>query len=89
MGLDRIDRVGDILQRSDCLLAALLPASHPIPSRRGDADDADNTFTGTEEIEFSDAQDTVWSGNTLPSGVCLRNRDGSGFVDSSGLPGNC
>eukprot|EP00752_Nemacystus_decipiens_P013623 g12081.t1 len=49
-----------------------------------------NTFTGTELIEFNDAHDTVWSGNTLPSGVCLLNRDdSSSFVHSSGLPGDC
>lgn len=54
-------------------------------------DDTDNVFTGTEEIEFSEAEDTIWSGNSLPSGVCLKNRDGtSTFTGSSdGLPGIC
>eukprot|EP00752_Nemacystus_decipiens_P009556 g8536.t1 len=54
-------------------------------------------FTGTEELEFFDAQGTVWSGNSLPSGVCVDNIssddgesvDESTFASSDGLPGSC
>ena len=55
-------------------------------------------FTGTTELEFFDAQDTQWSGNTLPdSGVCVDNissDDGesvetSTFVGSDELPPDC
>eukprot|EP00903_Cladosiphon_okamuranus_P017354 g15988.t1 len=50
----------------------------------------DNEFTGTVEIEFNDAKDTVWSGNKLPPGVCLRNHHGkSTFTRSSGMPAAC
>ncbi|CAB1099946.1 MEP1 [Ectocarpus sp. CCAP 1310/34] len=53
-----------------------------------------NEFTGTEELEFYDAQATTWSGNSLPSGVCIDNitsDDGnsvppSTFSSSSGVP---
>eukprot|EP00752_Nemacystus_decipiens_P009061 g8090.t1 len=57
-----------------------------------------NEFTGTTELEFFDAQGTVWSGNTIPSsGVCVDNitsDDGnaitpSTFASSSGLPPSC
>eukprot|EP00903_Cladosiphon_okamuranus_P006680 g6520.t1 len=56
-----------------------------------------NTFTGTEELQFFDAQNTQWSGNSLPSGVCVDNvtsDDGdsipaSTFKSSNGLPGSC
>eukprot|EP00903_Cladosiphon_okamuranus_P017355 g15989.t1 len=54
----------------------------------------DNKFTGTDLIEFRDAQDTLWSGNTLPSGACLKNKGDtiptSTFETSSdGLPDEC
>ncbi|CAM9132608.1 unnamed protein product, partial [Ectocarpus fasciculatus] len=41
-----------------------------------DSDDiviTDNVFTGTSELEFFDAQDTLWYGNDLPQGVCIKN----------------
>ena len=59
---------------------------------------AGNTFSGTKELEFFDAQNTKWSGNSLPSsGVCVDNItsdkgnsvDKSTFTGSSGLPGSC
>ena len=59
---------------------------------------AGNTFTGTEELEFYNAQSILWSGNSLPSsGVCLDNIDSddgssiptSTFTGSSGLPPEC
>eukprot|EP00903_Cladosiphon_okamuranus_P006681 g6521.t1 len=59
---------------------------------------SNNVFTGTQELEFFDAQDTQWSGNTLPeSGVCVDNvtsDDGnditeSTFEGSDGLPSDC
>ena len=49
-------------------------------------------------MEFFDAQDTVWSGNTIPSsGVCVdivTSDDGeliplSTFASSDGLPAEC
>ena len=66
-----------------------MPVSHPA---------ADNEFTGTTELEFFDAQGTVWTGNTLPSsGVCVDNItsddgisiDESTFTSSDGLPAAC
>ncbi|CAN0056924.1 unnamed protein product [Pylaiella littoralis] len=53
-----------------------------------------NEFTGTVDLEFFDAQDTTWLGNTLPDGVCIDNissDDGisistSTFINSEGLP---
>lgn len=71
-----------------------IPLSPPPPQRFT----ADNEFTGTTELEFFDAQGTVWSDNTLPSsGVCVDNIsiddgqsvDESTFASSSGLPGSC
>ena len=59
---------------------------------------ADNEFTGTTELEFFDAQGTVWSGNTIPSsGVCVDNITSdngesvplSTFASSDGLPSDC
>ncbi|CBJ28911.1 Mannuronan C-5-epimerase [Ectocarpus siliculosus] len=55
---------------------------------------SNNDFTGTEELEFFDAQATTWSDNSLPSGVCIDNvtsDDGnsvppSTFSSSSGVP---
>lgn len=57
---------------------------------------ADNEFTGTEELEFFDAQGIVWSGNSLPSsGVCtdiITSDDGNSVRESTidgSLPGPC
>lgn len=58
---------------------------------------ADNTFTGVEKLRFYDAQDTTWSGNSLPEGVCMfvvtdDNGDSvpkSTFVSSAELPPDC
>ena len=63
--------------------------SHPL---------AGNTFTGTTELEFFNAQSTTWSDNSLPSsGVCVDNISSdkgssvpkSTFTGSSGLPSEC
>ncbi|CAM9685419.1 unnamed protein product [Ectocarpus fasciculatus] len=49
-----------------------------------------NAFSGTTEIEFNDAIDTVWTGNTIPVNTCLKNIDGSStFTASSVLPVEC
>lgn len=69
----------------------------PFSGRSSSGPSAGNTFTGTKELEFFDAQNTKWSGNSLPSGVCVDNissDDGnsvrqSTFTGSDGLPGNC
>lgn len=42
----------------------------------------DNVFTGTELLEFNDAQATTWADNTIPDGVCLKNISG---IDDEGL----
>ncbi|CAM9580025.1 unnamed protein product [Scytosiphon promiscuus] len=57
----------------------------------------DNTFSGIEKLRFFDAQDTTWSGNVLPDGVCkliVDSDDGdsvpeSTFVSSAELPPDC
>lgn len=76
-----------LLKDGGCFSPVASATSVPIPA-------ADNLFTGTTELEFFDAQATVWSGNTIPSGVCIDNissDDGnsiteSTFVSSDGLP---
>ena len=58
----------------------------------------DNVFTGTTELQFYDAQETVYSGNAIPSsGICVDNItsdegesiDLSTFAFSDGLPSDC
>ncbi|CBN77785.1 Mannuronan C-5-epimerase N-terminal fragment [Ectocarpus siliculosus] len=41
----------------------------------------DNVFTGTSELEFFDAQNTRWKGNTLPQGVCIKNIHSDDGID--------
>lgn len=67
-----------ILARSIFSSLPPLPPSNQI--------DADNTFTGSgEKIEFSDAKDTVWTGNSLPNGTICVSVD-STFSQSLELP---
>ncbi len=42
----------------------------------------DNEFYGTTLLEFNDAQETTWTDNSIPSGVCLKNISG---IDDEGL----
>lgn len=59
---------------------------------------AGNVFTGTEEIEFYDAQNMHWSSNDIPSTTCLdvvivdngQSVELSTFTnDTDGLPLEC
>lgn len=42
-----------------------------------------NVFSGTTELQFSDAKDTEWSGNSLPCGVSITITDGATFTEES------
>lgn len=55
---------------------------------QGDSNEfLDNTFTGTEELEFKESSNTRWIGNSLPSGACLE--DSTDFTSDSDSISKC
>lgn len=61
-----------------------------LPSPPFNPIDAGNTFTGPgTKIEFNGVKDTVWTGNSLPLGMCLDSGGSSTFGASDGLPADC
>ncbi|CAM9195373.1 unnamed protein product, partial [Ectocarpus sp. 8 AP-2014] len=60
----------------------ILNAANGVKIKEGDDTViTDNVFTGTSELEFFDAQNTRWNGNTLPKGVCIKNIHSDDGID--------